>query len=60
MVVGDKGDVVESSVGVISKGIQANMTTGIVNATADSKMYSDGQLAIYEFSQKSALSTSFQ
>ena len=60
MVVGDKGDFVESLMGVISKGVLANMATRIVNATAESKMYSDGQLAIYEFSQKSALSTSFQ
>lgn len=57
---GVQGDFVESPMGVISNGTQVNMTTGIVNATADSKVYSDGQLAVYEFSQESALSTSFQ
>lgn len=60
MVMGVQGDFVESPMGVISNGTQVNMTTGIVNETADSKVYSDGQLAVYEFSQESALSTSFQ
>ena len=40
MVMGVQGDFVESPMGVISNGTQVNMTTGIVNAIANNKVYS--------------------
>ena len=36
---------------VIGNGTQVNMTTGLVNTTVDSTVYSDGQLAVYKITQ---------
>ena len=45
------GDTVAFPLNVISDGKQVNMTTGLVNTTVDSTVYSDGQLAVYEIGQ---------
>ncbi|CBI32717.3 unnamed protein product, partial [Vitis vinifera] len=41
----------EFPLNVIGNGTQVNITTGLVNTTVDSTVYSDGQLAVYEISQ---------
>ena len=41
----------EFPLNVIGNGTQVNMTTGLVNTTVDSTVYSDGQLAVYEIPQ---------
>ena len=41
----------EFPLNVIGNGTQVNITTGLVNTTVDSIVYSDGQLAVYEISQ---------
>ncbi|XP_034695024.1 fasciclin-like arabinogalactan protein 11 [Vitis riparia] len=45
------GDTVAFPLNVISDGKQVNMTTGLVNTTVDSTVYSDAQLAVYEIGQ---------
>lgn len=45
------GDSVRFPLNVVGNGTQVNMTTGIVNTTVDSTVYSDGQLAVYEIPQ---------
>ncbi|XP_034695042.1 fasciclin-like arabinogalactan protein 11 [Vitis riparia] len=42
---------VEFPLNVIGNGTHVNMTTGLVNTTVDSTVYSDGQLAVYEIPQ---------
>ena len=42
------GDSAEFPLNVVSNGTQVNITTGLVNTTVDSTVYSDGQLAVYE------------
>ncbi|KAJ9694479.1 hypothetical protein PVL29_010119 [Vitis rotundifolia] len=42
---------VEFPLNVVGNGTHANMTTGLVNTTVDSTVYSDGQLAVYEIPQ---------
>ncbi|KAJ9694481.1 hypothetical protein PVL29_010121 [Vitis rotundifolia] len=41
----------EFPLNVIGNGTQVNITTGLVNTTVDSTVYSDGQLAVYETPQ---------
>ena len=41
----------EFPLNVIGNGTHVNMTTGLVNTTVDSTVYSDGQLAVYEIPQ---------
>ncbi|RVW80251.1 Fasciclin-like arabinogalactan protein 11 [Vitis vinifera] len=41
-------DAVDFPLNVVSNGTQVNITTGLVNTTVDSTVYSDGQLAVYE------------
>ena len=41
----------EFPLNVIGNGTQVNMTTGLVNTTVGSTVYSDGQLAVYEIPQ---------
>ncbi|KAJ9694474.1 hypothetical protein PVL29_010114 [Vitis rotundifolia] len=45
------GNTKEFPLNVIGNGTQVNMTTGLVNTTVDSAVYSDGQLAVYEIPQ---------
>ncbi|XP_002275883.4 fasciclin-like arabinogalactan protein 11 [Vitis vinifera] len=45
------GNTKEFPLNVIGNGTQVNMTTGLVNTTVDSTVYSDGQLAVYEIPQ---------
>ncbi|RVW75797.1 Fasciclin-like arabinogalactan protein 11 [Vitis vinifera] len=45
------GDTVGFPLNVVGNGTQVNMTTGVVNTTVDSTVYSDGQLAVYEIPQ---------
>ena len=42
---------VEFPLNVVGNGTQVNMTTGLVNTTVDSTVYTDGQLAVYEIPQ---------
>ena len=41
-------DAVGFPLNVVSNGTQVNISTGLVNTTVDSTVYSDGQLAVYE------------
>ena len=41
----------EFPLNVIGNGTHVNITTGLVNTTVDSTVYSDGQLAVYEIPQ---------
>ena len=45
------GDTVAFPLNVIGDGKQVNLTTGLVNTTVDSTVYSDGKLAVYEIGQ---------
>lgn len=45
------GNTVGFPLNVVGNGTHVNMTTGVVNTTVDSVVYSDGQLAVYEIPQ---------
>ena len=45
------GNTVGFPLNVVGNGTHVNMTTGVVNTTVDSVVYSDGQLAVYKIPQ---------